>query len=306
MNNRFIILLFAAFLLMSNSTGFDMYSHSANYYYEVPTGKSYVFFDIVILPRYFFLSYIYEFFSSMGIPLGYVFVGLCLYALNSIVKSMEVVSVDNQINIRNVIFLFLSYFLVFFYSGLSLSLLWSLAYLLSGRKVFLFGAYFHPISFLLFFLITIFTDKKIKYLLYSFIVFIVFIFLQSYVYSFFNVAKLSSWPQYIYMSSITIYIDKVTSKLAEIKMVFLFIIIYFIDRKFSLKHRINYNFITISLMAFSISVAIYMIPKGSLLYHIYSKQSIDNLAIYTTWFDFGQKDIDVGRGEIRNSRTNWK
>ena len=74
-------------MLLSNSSGFDLYAHSSMYYYfDTVTYTNYNFFDFLIFPRYLFLSYLYEFMGRIGIPLGYFVIFMLLFPIYFIIN----------------------------------------------------------------------------------------------------------------------------------------------------------------------------------------------------------------------------
>lgn len=305
MKYRYIILFFSILLFLSNSTGFDFYSHSVMYYYHnEAVGKFYSFFDLIVLPRYFLLSYIYEFSSVIGVPLAYIAIILILYPLNTIIKIIEKSSINNKVKTIHIVFLFMTYLLSFFYSGLSLSFLWGIAYFVSGKRIFLIGLFFHPVGIILYLMITASSKVlKFKYLIIAIFLFLSFVIIETYLIGFFTSGKLINGNVLLVdLSEILAYSDKLKTKVQEIKFLFIILLLYLIFKKYKFNFTINYSYIIVMLVCFSLFISVHMLSKPTLLYYLFSEQSIDNYAIYISWFDFGVKDLDVEYRDLRYSR----
>jgi len=309
---RYIILFFALILIFSNSIGFDLYSHSAMYYFHNEAyGAFYNFFNIIVLPRYFLLSYIYEFFSVIGIPTGIVVVVLILYPLNQIVKSIQLFFISNKGGVEYIIFILTSYMLILFYSGLSLSFLWAIAYFLSAKKRFLIGVFFHPVGIVLYVFVTLFSKSlKYKTLFYASIIFLVFIILETYLIGFFTSGKIANASvDLLNIDMLISYSEKIKSKTTEIKFLLYILIIYLVLYNLKKLIKINltifkFNYIVLILACFSMSLTSYMFYKNkkTLLYYIFIENNIDNYSIYTTWFDFGEKNFAITYAQLYDSR----
>ena len=133
-------------LYMSTPIGFDIFFHVFSYQPSIEFGsslnRSHNLFGFT-LPRYFFLSYIYYLCSYVGLPVFFMIVILVSYPLYSIVIAMKYKKRGLfVIDFLTLIFCFL---LVVFYSALSLSLLWFIAFILTRKKIFSFG-FFHPVA----------------------------------------------------------------------------------------------------------------------------------------------------------------
>lgn len=305
--NRIIILFFALLLLLSNSTGFDMYGHSSTYYfYNELHGIYYNFFDLLIIPRYFLLSYVYEFFSRMDILLGYVFIFLALYPLSIIVKSIDNQSINGKIYITEFAILFISYVAVFFYSGLSLALLWGLAYFVSGKKHFLIGMLFHPMGVVLYLLITIFSNKlKIKFIVFTFILFILFVLIDAYVLEIFYCGKqIDNANVHINLRSLDMALLKAKSKLTEVVILFILMASYVIFKNMKINFVIHLKYCIVALVMFSTFIVFYMSGKNTLLNAVFIKNNISNYAIYNTWFDFRDRKYIISYDQMFESRYN--
>jgi len=303
MNSRIFLLFFAVLLIFSNSTGFDLYSHSITYYFNnEPLGTFYNFFDLFVLPRYFLLSYIYEFISKLGMPLGYIIILLNLYPLNYIIKQIQSTKINNKISLMSIIFLFASYILIFFYSGLSLALLWAIAYFLTRKKIFIIGALFHPIGIIIFLIVSL-VINNIKPLIYVISIFLCFVMIESNFIGFFVSGQLDNANiDLSNLDLLILYSDKIITKLSEIKFLVYLLIIYFIFKKIPFSFKIKYIIVVSSMIVFSIFITLYMSNKSTLLYYLYIDNNVDNYSIYATWFDFGEKDLIEDYGKLYSSR----
>ena len=79
-DSKYLICIILMSLPLSNSLGFDFYSHVVAFsnYEELPKiYKNYRFQDQYV-PRYLLLSVFYELMARLGIPLGYVIVTLLI------------------------------------------------------------------------------------------------------------------------------------------------------------------------------------------------------------------------------------
>jgi hypothetical protein len=180
-NSRVLITLLVTSLIFLNTLGFDLYAH-AIWYSDgnevIAHFRSYELFGIK-LPRYLLLSYIYEITAQYKIPLGWVAFLLQLLAnYNLLVKSDLIKLAPMNINemVKRIVILNVIFYLNVTYSAASLSLLWALSYKLRPKKIFILGAFFHPIGFITFLII----NNRKNTMLYIFIVAIITIFLSIY------------------------------------------------------------------------------------------------------------------------------
>lgn len=302
MKVRLIFIVLAVLLIMSNSTGFDLYSHSTiHYYYKYePHGAFYNIFDIIVLPRYFLLSYIYETTSYLGIPLGYIAIALVVYPLNTIIVEIQRNIYDNSIDLKYILIIFMALFSIFLYSGISLSLVWAFAYLLSSKKRFLLGALFHPIGVVIFIAITLVSKRlKLKHLIILILIFLFFVWFESSFLSIYNSGNL------IY-SSIDIFGDLVVKRIAakeeEFYKITYIVLGYLVLNRFKIVFRLRYKLVVIFSIIFVGVIVGYMIKKPTLINCVFLKKDISNIVIQATWIDFGAKEIEVGYDEMYKSR----
>lgn len=179
---KFLIKLFLLSFLLVESTGFDFYAHSIIYYYNnIQITHSYSLLDnFIIIPRYGFLSSIYEFASSIGLPLGIIVLIIIYLPINSIINHFDFSS-RTKVKFDKIILVGFLAVMIFFYSGLSISILYILSYLITKKKFYLIGAFFHPVTIFLFpiLAIFIFNFRTITYLFILYLIFFSYAFLST-------------------------------------------------------------------------------------------------------------------------------
>lgn len=172
--NKQIIFLFLliAYLMSLQSVGYDLYAHSVQHYFKYQFEiDSYLILGFYF-PRYLLLSYLYGINNITGIPFGFIPLILTFYASKILVK-------QNNSTVSNSKFYFsLIIICTYFYSAISLSILWILAYRKSNKKRLLLGFFFHP-SGLVLMIIFYFFERRISFshLLFIKAIFLVIIFL---------------------------------------------------------------------------------------------------------------------------------
>jgi hypothetical protein len=303
--NRLKIFLFILFIISMSSTGYDLYAHSIMYYFSSEfTTHSYIFFyDDLVLPRYFLLSYIYGFSRNLGIPIGWVAVVLCFIPSFKILASNGIINFKFK-GILNLIILIL----VYFYSGLSLALLWLLAYFVTGKRFYLIGGLFHPVGIILVAMALMFNKKKITSS-FIFILMLIsflsasFVFLKFNIFS--NIIDVENIKFIVnFKSLIEIIIYTYESKSNEIHGLIIFVIIFMFKNPsgniFSnMASKINYKIIMQTAM-FLILLNSFTRDYNSLLCSaVYCKASD---AIYVTWFDFGGVTPNLHYNSVLDSR----
>lgn len=305
--NALYFSLFSALVFISISTGFDFYAHSVSYYfYDQQINYNDILFFNIAQPRYLLLSIIYEFFSRMGVPLGYVALFLLIYPIYNIVKNLKIYKYKSY-NFYQILVLFFLIYSSFYYSGLSLVILWLLAAALSKKNIFLFGGLFHPVGVVLFIITFLFISRK-KLFIYLFI--LVFFYFFLYISNMFGLLTSFGYENirfnsnYVDFSSLLIQV--INKKHNEIlQLLFASMLLYFgigiskrrnifaMITKYSLsfgrRFYIRVIFIRIAMIFIIIILHIYMFQKQTLINNIYTF-NISN-PIYISWFDFGEKDL---------------
>ncbi|MBQ4860874.1 hypothetical protein J8L98_04080 [Pseudoalteromonas sp. MMG013] len=297
----------AVFLFACNSTGFDFYSHSVSYYfYDSVINSSDLLFGHVVLPRYLMLSYIYEFFSRLGIPLGWVSMILIVYPVNKIAVGL----INNATNVCGksysvyvCVLMGFSFLLCFFYSGLSLVLLWFLAYLITKKRVFLFGGVLHPVGIVIFLAGLIFLKRD----LLKFFAILLCTLLLFYVCSQLSLFTASANTTYRYdlnFKTVSIVLTHVYERKANELMGLAVLLGFSVLAKAKLLESVNvFNRVyipSILLKTGSIGICLIffflMIDRPSLINSLIFFDYND--VIYASWFDWGAKDLRVEHGEL--------
>jgi hypothetical protein len=138
--------LFLVSLYISIPIGFDLFFHVFSYQPSVEFGsslnRSHTLFDFVV-PRYIFLSYIYYLASYLGFPIFFIIIFLVGFPLNSILTAL--ILKKRRAYLFDFLVLIFCCLLTLFFSALSLSLLWFVAFLYTRQKIFSFG-FFHPVA----------------------------------------------------------------------------------------------------------------------------------------------------------------
>lgn len=160
LSSKYYICLILLIIPFSNSLGFDFYSHVVAFssYEELPKVYKNYFFEGGYIPRYLLLSIFYELVARLGIPLGYVIIILLIVPSAMIFgeKSTIYGFVTGNRIIDFIVYFLISMLVVvltFFYSALSLTLLWALAYRFTRNNILVLCCLFHPLSMVIFFVV---------------------------------------------------------------------------------------------------------------------------------------------------------
>jgi len=300
-------------LFLSNSVGFDFYSHSVIYYFNKYTiTHSYLIFDTISLPRYGILSVIYELISRSGIPLGYSVVFLLCPPILIITRYLFT-SINNfKIDFYRIFIFFLLCYLVLFYSGTSLAILYITSFFISKNKYFLLGVFFHPILILVSLISFCFVlNKKI---------FIWFLAVFSLIFYLFFIGTKFQILTCFAVDNIKLNIEKdilielfdytYSNKSGEINLfITLFFLVIFVTKTFVgnifntfKKIKIRLSFLNTYLFIFLICINSYFFFNGadSLILDIFRLKISD--VVYISWFDFGNSDYKGSFDNINESR----
>lgn len=282
----------------TSSTGFDAYSHCISYYfYDQSINSSYLIFNEIVIPRYILLSYIYEISSRAGIPLGYVCSWLICYPIYQITIAIcndKPYHKKKEFSVLECLLFVFMFILSFFYSGLSLVLLWFIALFKTKKNIFLIGGLFHPVGVLLYIVGTARYTIKFNILLISF-------FVCFYVLSKYSIFTSSGSELVKYNITYSNFLDllflvfdkKKIEVIAGILLIFsfyifshirLFVAINILDKIFFHRRYVNIGAIAMLLLFFII-----MIDRPSLINAILTTNIND--VIYAAWFDWGDKDL---------------
>ncbi len=307
------VLITSLFLL--ETTGFDFYSHSTiHYFVNEQITHSYALLDsLIILPRYGLLSSIYEFASRIGLPLGYLVLLLIYAPVNIILNFLFHDITNDSIRVKEFGFILFICYLVLFYSGLSISILYILAYIISKKKVFLFGTFFHPVAIFISPIMFFFILKKRRFWFYLFLC--SFFLLYCFFFTKFELQtafKSDIIKLYIEQDLVLELLEySYTYKGDQINSLIIFLLVFALFRKkgssiflvlnklFSLPIcRIKHINLMIILFIFSFTVIFSIKGRPN----IYNSLFITNDVIFVSWFDFGDKDYLESFEKLNNSR----
>lgn len=314
--NHFLIIT-SLMLFLSNSTGFDFYSHVVSYYLlDQQINYSSNFFEIIILPRYLFLSVIYEFFSRIEIPIGYAVVFLILFPTYHIFSNSYFTNQKNY-TIDRIVLILIIFYLSFFYSATSISILWLIACLITKKKIFLIGGLFHTTSIVIYSIFFFLINIRLLYW-FVFVYLGLFLLLMFYLSEYklldsvsYNNFKYNINFDNIYNLSLLI----IKKKTKEFVLLLILILLVYVNKKAFFKFKNNNlslknKSLSLDRMFFSTSIFIslivlfyYMSDKTGLIrYLLFSEQ---NKVVYIAWFDFGLKDfLNLSFTELTCERYN--
>ncbi len=290
----FCIIVFL--LLATESTGFDLYAHSIMYYFHnTPVTHSYLLFDEILFPRYMLLSYIYEFFSMLGIPIGIVAVVLTCYPIYHIINHFDFNK--GRLSLGNSLIIVFILLLSFFYSGLSLVLIWAVALFLTNKNVFLLGGVLHPVGFLIFLPIVVFKKKLMKFSLLALVVFLFFWLMMKI--DFFTSAKVENVKYYIDVENmidlLNIVIDRKFNEIVGMLIILgVSIIMKARIRKVFDKIYVPSHFVFLSAccVIFSFNTLFFIKDRHNLILDILYFDISET--VHIAWFDFGEGKFSEG------------
>jgi uncharacterized membrane protein len=198
-----------------------------------------------------------------------------------------------------------------FYSGLSLVLIFLLAYIKTKKKPFVLGSLFHPIGTLIFLPWMIFNKKIFSYLIII-ILFIIFLFYSAETELLYGQVH-DSFKKEISLDTLQEDLaEGYEGKKQEILIGFGFIAIVALFRGktsrkafFFLKKKIKLKTIKIGATALSLFIVLYMAAKPSpnLLTSIASFNI--NQVIYVAWFDWGMRDSNMSHTQLYSERYKY-
>jgi hypothetical protein len=299
-------------LFLSNTVGFDFYSHSLIYYFNKNViTHSYLIFDTISLPRYGLLSVFYEVISRIGVPPGFLAIFLLYPPIFTITKYLFISKNDSKVNFYKFLIFVLLCYLVLFYSGTSLAILYVISYFMSKKKYFLLGVFFHPILIFVSVISLFFINRKIYIwfiLNFSIIFYLFFIGTKFQILTCFasNNIKLDIQKDII----IELLEYTYSNKSGEINLfIILSISVIFITKTFIGKilnilksMKFSLFFLKSNLFFFLIVINFYFTINGadSLFINIIKFKMTD--VIYVSWFDFGYPDYSGSFDDINESR----
>ena len=260
---KFLVFFLVFVLYSSVPIGFDLFHHVFTYEmgYEMSQrmNAGHEFFGINI-PRYLLLSSIFNLSSLIGVPIFLCITLLVAAPLNSII--MEFIS-KRRITISDLLLLLFSLLFTIYFSGLSLSMLWFIAFFYTKKKVFAFG-FFHPVSLLLTPLYCLINRSLIPRYLISFPLFLSVVYM------------LPFYPSTTIKQGITISPDlgdlmvlaeyAITAKGLEFSIISIFLVSFYFTRNLYV-FSIGYKNAVIGLAVISAST-IFMVAENSLKYFL--------------------------------------
>lgn len=302
-------------LFLLETTGFDFYSHSTiHYFVNEQITHSYSLFDsLIILPRYGLLSSIYEFASRIGLPLGYIALFLIYAPVNIIINFLFHDSFDDSIRVKELGFILFICYLVLFYSGLSLSILYILAYIISKKNYFLLGTFFHPVAIFISPILFFFILKKRELLFYLLLcsIFLLYCFFFT-KYEFQTAFKSDIIKLYIEQGLVLELLEySYTYKSDQINSLLIFLLVFALFRKkgnsiFLVLNKLfsipicRIKHINLLIFLFIFSLTVFFSIKGRP--NIYNSLFGSNDVVYVSWFDFGEKNYLDSFEKLNNSR----
>ena len=305
------------FLLSVQSTGYDIYAHSLIYYFNFEKiTHSYLVFDSDILfPRYGLLSIVYELTRNLGMAMGWVVCYLVFLPLYNIINKFGSWEVIFERPLYSIISL-TCIILIYFYSGLSLVVLWLLAFLVTGRVFFIAGSFFHPVGVFLG-LCTLFLSPKrwvaICYYLFLSSLLMVFMSVNSCCYNIMESINSDNVKLDINFNNLTeLFFYSYEYKANEMNLLFLTLILIILFknytkskyRKFSkifgMRAKSIYIKSIVSVLFLAITLNVFVRDVNSLLLSILTFNLNDS--IYITWFDFGLRNRDLDVWRVNDSR----
>ncbi len=310
LKNIFISL--TIFIIFSTqSIGYDLYAHSLIYYFndELITHSYELELLNLLIPRYFLLSYIYEFTREFGIPSGWVAFTLSCVPFLYINNKYGIEEEDGKHKIFFIIYLTCILFVIF-YSALTLSLLWLMAFFVSRKPFFILGSFFHPLGAVLSLLYMLSFFKNIKLLFFYSIFFTLFL-LISWIDSYYNFFKSISNYNIRYVINLSNIYDLLIysffSKINEILLLAFIIFLSFLFRYNSLLTRfINCFLGTLStkivVIFFLTLLFINALIRDNTSLISYIVRDDSSLVVDVTWFSFGSRDSFLNFRDLDESR----
>lgn len=151
-----LLAILASAMCISVSTGFDLYAHASSYYFPEAINPFDSFWGH-ITPRYLLLSVLYEVTAKICIPIGYLVLTLVGYPSYHIFKTFSIYK--SKYTLSQILITLFVFLLCIFYSGLSITLLFLVCFIISKKRRFLVGGLFHPGAPPIFFVALFFLNR---------------------------------------------------------------------------------------------------------------------------------------------------
>lgn len=314
-NKQKILTKFLVFcFLLVESTGFDFYAHSVIYYYNnIQITHSYsILENFITLPRYGILSSIYEFVSSIGLPIGLIVSILIFLPINSIVNKFNF-SNKKKIKLELIILVLFISVLIFFYSGLSISILYILSFLITKNKFYLIGVFFHPVTIFIFPILTIIMfNRRTKFLVLIFyIIFILYcyIFTKYLLQTCFNNEIVKFYIDSDNIMDLLSYTYELKPNEINLMIIISFLFLLIANNSKNILTKIVKSFnknifylkhLNIILLSSLIFLQLYFNLKDRATF--FNSFLSNNKVVYITWFDFGSKDFKASFETLSDQR----
>ena len=312
--NRFgFALSFLSFLCLATiSTGFDLYAHGVIYYiFDYPNTSSYLPFEDIVMPRYLLLSYILEATRRLGFPTGIVVSFLIIYPVYNIGKHISSQNKRIVLSFSQVFIVLSILILSLFYSGLSLVLLWLMALLITQRKIFIIGAFFHPLGLILGTLLSVVFRKYLKTYFITALIFLFFLYLLT-IQGYFMSSIVANVKYHLppeKEEAISILRYSYETKSNEFYAMIVILILAYLS-KTKLKSLVAYIkgiyfprqlvvvccFLTIAILNLNFISK----NRNTLIIDTFSLHLSD--PIYYTWYDWGKRDLNESKQSLNNKR----
>lgn len=297
-----LTVLLLSTLTIHNTIGFDLYSHSIAFSSSSAVAtlyRSYQLFS-TSFPRYLLLSEIYLSLNQAHIPLGLAIIVITSIPNFFILKSF-VRNSSNKYTISFLALLSLCLICNFFYSALSVATLWLSALLITRKKIFILGGFFHPLSLPLLIIISLLT-KTNRLLTFTLIL----------LYIIYRIAKSklnlsgASIENIIYINYISVdyVVYTVSSKIKELLLLFSTILILrlaMVLKPYSIRSSNILNLTLNTVLLAHLSLAVYTMEKYTAIYsrgELAATRIIECTWLYTSYCDY--RDLIVKRDMIRD------
>lgn len=314
--NKYIIILIIFSLFSFQSIGYDLYAHSVihHFNYEKITYVFTLFNEDFIIPRYGLLSYLYEFSRYIGIPIGWIALALVYVPVFTLSK----ITINYNYHVNRIIYTILGIILmvlIYFYSAMSLVIIWFLALILTRNKIFLIGTTFHPAGFLLGLLYAIIFSNRLKNLIIFIFPFAIMAFLSYLNYKNFLTLEFIDSENKNYSVEISLILELIKfileNKPLELSIGIIIFVFGFLCKRLINSHVFFVDFqkkiisqkgyILILVIPYLILMMNSIIRDGdSLFLSIMQFKYSDN--IYITWFNFGERDYVGSFHGVNNER----
>ncbi len=310
----FILGLLSFLCLASFSTGFDLYAHSVIYYiYDYPNTHAYLLFEKIVMPRYLLLSYIYEITRRLGIPIGIVVVTLVTYPVYNMGRYISSNIKKGTLSISQIFIVASIVILSFFYSGLSLVLLWLMALLVSKKKIFLVGILFHPLGLVLGGLLCLFFRSYLKHYIIIVLTFLAVLYLLT-IQEYFTSSMVANIKYEILIDNeetVDLLRYSYERKVNEFYAMFLILVFAYLSKTklrslVSYIKKISFPRVLVLSLFFTLITAVnfYFISKGRHSLIIDTVSLNLSAPVYYTWYDWGIRDISGSKQSLILERDN--